>query len=227
MDAIHPTEYSTENVSKTKPKSKSMSESGKVIESYNERINEAEKHYNFEKVIEILNELEEKVPTSKVVKVSLGVAHLYIADYENSIKYFEASMKCAEEEIDYDCDFYMYAENTPEHYIKIAKDNLEFERYQRENFIPKPINNILYEDIWDSRFDGNGDVITDDVVAVVEAEYGFKLPESYVKLMKFQNGGVPKKCEYTVKYKDDKIANVSIDSFKEFGQYDLDNHIAN
>lgn len=35
---------------------------------------------------------------------------------------------------------------------------------------------------------------TDEIIRKTEAELGYKLPESYIYLMKQHNGGIPKKC---------------------------------
>ncbi len=41
-----------------------------------------------------------------------------------------------------------------------------------------------------------GEPITDAAIAAVERELGFKLPASYVDLMRFQNGGIPRRTCY-------------------------------
>lgn len=38
--------------------------------------------------------------------------------------------------------------------------------------------------------------LTEEVVAAVEREHGYKLPASYVELMKFQNGGTPRRTNH-------------------------------
>jgi hypothetical protein len=43
------------------------------------------------------------------------------------------------------------------------------------------------------------DYPTDEIIASVEYELGYKLPYSYIELMKSQNGGIPKKCAYPTK----------------------------
>ena len=51
---------------------------------------------------------------------------------------------------------------------------------------------------------------TDAVVATVERELGYRLPASYVELMRFQNGGIPRRTNHRTKertsWADDHIA---------------------
>lgn len=55
-----------------------------------------------------------------------------------------------------------------------------------------------------------GASLTHEVVATVERELGYKLPASYVELMKFQNGGIPRRTNHRTKeptsWADDHIA---------------------
>lgn len=44
-----------------------------------------------------------------------------------------------------------------------------------------------------------GAPLTDDVVAAVERELGYKLPASYVELMRYQNGGIPSRTNHRTK----------------------------
>jgi|SRR5690348_12650862 len=43
-----------------------------------------------------------------------------------------------------------------------------------------------------------GEPLTDDLVRSVEQELGYKLPGAYVELMRYQNGGIPKKTNHRV-----------------------------
>jgi len=55
-----------------------------------------------------------------------------------------------------------------------------------------------------------GAPLTDESVAAVERELGYKLPASYVGLMRFQNGGIPRRTNHRTKertsWSDDHIA---------------------
>ena len=51
-------------------------------------------------------------------------------------------------------------------------------------------------DFWDNSEYANeeyvGDSLTDEMVESVEGELGYKLPQTYIELMRCQNGGMPK-----------------------------------
>jgi hypothetical protein len=55
-----------------------------------------------------------------------------------------------------------------------------------------------------------GATLTDEIVAAVDRELGYKLPASYVELMKFQNGGIPRRTNHRTRertsWSDDHIA---------------------
>jgi hypothetical protein len=44
-----------------------------------------------------------------------------------------------------------------------------------------------------------GAPLTDEAIAAVEFRLGFKLPAAYVELMRFQNGGIPRKTNHRTK----------------------------
>ena len=55
-----------------------------------------------------------------------------------------------------------------------------------------------------------GGTLTDEAVAAVENELGYKLPASYVEMMRFQNGGIPRRTNHRTEerttWSDDHIA---------------------
>jgi hypothetical protein len=59
-----------------------------------------------------------------------------------------------------------------------------------------------------------GAPLTDEAVAAVERRLGFKLPAAYVELMRFQNGGIPRKTNHHTKerttWSEDHIAIMGI-----------------
>jgi hypothetical protein len=44
-----------------------------------------------------------------------------------------------------------------------------------------------------------GDLLTDETVVSVERKLGYTLPKAYIELMKYQNGGMPKKTNHRTK----------------------------
>lgn len=55
---------------------------------------------------------------------------------------------------------------------------------------------------------------TEELIASVESELGYKLPLSYIELMKNQNGGIPEKCSFPTQertsWADDHVAITAI-----------------
>jgi hypothetical protein len=70
-----------------------------------------------------------------------------------------------------------------------------------------------------------GAPLTDERVAAVERELGYKLPRSYVELMKYQNGGIPRERNHRTKertsWAEDHIAITGIFSIGREKSYSL------
>lgn len=66
---------------------------------------------------------------------------------------------------------------------------------------------------------------TDEVVAAVERELGYRLPASYVELMRFQNGGIPRRTNHRTRertsWAEDHIAIAGIYSIGREKRYSL------
>lgn len=75
-------------------------------------------------------------------------------------------------------------------------------------------NDIDLSDFWkDSKYSLKNYVsqsLTSELINSIEDELGYKLPNSYLELMKSQNGGIPKNCRFPTKeptsWADDHIA---------------------
>jgi len=69
---------------------------------------------------------------------------------------------------------------------------------KRENDMIKYFQDFDLKTFWDdceySLKEYVGEHPSDDLIDTVEQELGYKLPESYIELMKHQNGGIPKNC---------------------------------
>jgi hypothetical protein len=68
---------------------------------------------------------------------------------------------------------------------------------------PYPVTNIFEEgflaNFWDSSRSGaKGSSVTDEMLYEVEQKLGFKLPASYIELIRSQNGGCPRLTGYRV-----------------------------
>jgi hypothetical protein len=46
---------------------------------------------------------------------------------------------------------------------------------------------------------------TDEIIASVEEELGYKLPASYIELMRIRNGGMPRKTAFLCEAEDDEV----------------------
>ena len=59
-----------------------------------------------------------------------------------------------------------------------------------------PFADFDFEGFWDPSADAwreyTGAPLTDEAVAEVQRELGYRLPDSYVRFMRFQNGGIPR-----------------------------------
>ena len=93
----------------------------------------------------------------------------------------------------------------------------------------KVFTDFEIEDFWESSDYSLqqyvSDPPTDEVVALVERELGYKLPESYIELMRLQNGGIPRLTNHRTKeptsWSHDHIANHGIHGIGRDRRYSL------
>ena len=59
-------------------------------------------------------------------------------------------------------------------------------------------DNIDLNDFWDKKDDyyASQQPLSDELIHEIENKLGYKLPESYVRLLRIQNGGIPKNCMF-------------------------------
>lgn len=77
-----------------------------------------------------------------------------------------------------------------------------------------PLKDFDFDNFWEdsdyARDKYIDEAVTDELVASIEKELGYKLPLSYVTLMKHQNGGLPRNTNYPTtertNWADDHIA---------------------
>ncbi len=78
----------------------------------------------------------------------------------------------------------------------------------------KPFKNFNFSIFWDNSEYALKEYVSekpnDELIASIENELGYKLPESYIEMMKIQNGGIPINCCFPIKestsWADDHIA---------------------
>lgn len=80
---------------------------------------------------------------------------------------------------------------------KVARRGVPLKDRIRLWFKPKPFRKYDFTDFWDDSkyaFDTYTDeTLTNKIIKQVESELGYKLPKSYIHLMKQRNGGIPRK----------------------------------
>jgi hypothetical protein len=62
--------------------------------------------------------------------------------------------------------------------------------------------NFDVSNFWDTEpysLEYTSEPVTDKRIQATEKELGYKLPKSYIELMKVQNGGIPKNCCFPTK----------------------------
>ncbi|MWV42559.1 glucan biosynthesis protein [Paenibacillus sp. HJL G12] len=78
--------------------------------------------------------------------------------------------------------------------LRLAKKRASLEHGSAEEKVP--LSDMSLTDFWDdseySRKSYQSDPPTDELIISIEKELGYKLPSSYIQLMRQQNGGVPK-----------------------------------
>ncbi|GIP16158.1 hypothetical protein J40TS1_18000 [Paenibacillus montaniterrae] len=129
-----------------------------------------------------------------------GYAYANLAQYEQAVQAFaEANeLQPGDEDIE---DFLDYVRGKLERQeqnkqLSAAARARLLERQQASNgAAEQPFAHVDLSSFWEKSDYADKEYVlpypTDDVIAAVEKELGYKLPQSYIQLMRMQNGGIP------------------------------------
>ncbi|UIO42500.1 SMI1/KNR4 family protein [Brevibacillus brevis] len=151
----------------------------------------------YEEALNQLKKIAEAGQQDPVWHFRVGYALYYLKRYEEAAQAFRTSDKLET------------GNQNTESWLKWSSQKAEKQQRQELRMAAKraaavegsaseevPFSNMSLEDFWDdseyAKKAYQSDPPTDELIASIEEELGYKLPASYLALMKQQNGGIPK-----------------------------------
>lgn len=159
----------------------------------------------YEEALTLLRSVAEEGFADALWHFRTGYSCYYLNRYEEAIAAFEQAIRLDPSD-------------------ELARKLLRSSRTEAERLAAKPMSTRAYSevpfdqldfsDFWEdsdyAREEFVSDPPTDELIAEVEEELGYKLPASYIHLMKLQNGGIPRNTCFPTKeatsWADDHIA---------------------
>ncbi|MFC3747330.1 SMI1/KNR4 family protein [Paenibacillus sp. GCM10012306] len=142
----------------------------------------------YEEALQQFEKIREEGLEDALWHYRVGVSHYYLKQYDEARQAFEAADKLDPED----------------------EDTLEFLEWIREKTAKKPAKTpakssykpVDASNFWDDSEAALQEYVseppTDELIDSVEEQLVFKLPPSYVALMKLHNGGIPKNTSYPI-----------------------------
>lgn len=155
---------------------------------------------------EALYQLKNIAETGKLDPVwhyRIGFSLYHLKRYEEAVNAFHRSDQL--ETGDQSTQYFLRrsiqkAEKQKREQLRLAKkktSSLEIAEVEAKNI---PFSDMNLTDFWDdseyARTSYQSDLPTDELIESIEKELGYKLPSSYLQLMKQQNGGVPRNTNF-------------------------------
>ncbi|MNK35099.1 SMI1 / KNR4 family protein [compost metagenome] len=175
----------------------------------------------YEEALEQFAKIAEAGQQDPLWNYRVGYALYYLGRYEEAAKAFGTADKL--EPGDSDTLWLLQsslrkAEKQRRHEQRIAARRAAALENQGPDEDKAPFSDMSLSDFWEdsdyARKSYVSDPPTDELIASVEEELGYKLPASYIALMKQQNGGIPKNTcfptEEATSWAEDHIAITSI-----------------
>lgn len=174
----------------------------------------------YDEALSQLEKIAEAGRQDSVWHFRVGYAYFYLRRYEEAVQAFAISDKLEPGN-----------ENT-EYFLQMSRHKWEKQQKQEQRLAAKkaakeagrssmdtvPFSDEFLSDFWEkseyARQEYVSEPPTDELIASIEEELGYKLPASYIALMKHQNGGIPKNTcfptEEPTSWAEDHIAITSI-----------------
>ncbi|QTD41524.1 SMI1/KNR4 family protein [Sporosarcina sp. Te-1] len=161
----------------------------------------------------------------------VGFALYYLKRYEEAVQAFCKSVQL--EPGNQHTEYYLRrsthkAEKQKREELRIAKKKASLER-SGSALEKAAFSDAFLADFWEdseyAREDYQSEPLTDELINSIEQELGYKLPSSYIQLMKHQNGGVPKNTNFPTEeptsWAEDHIAITGISGISREKSYSL------
>lgn len=185
----------------------------------------------YEEALEQFARTAEEGKTDPVWHYRVGYAYFYMSRYEEAAESFRISneLEPDEDTLELLNLSLSQAERERRQEQKAREARERVLRRQAEGGTAEPFAGFDLSDFWeDSTYARDQHVdepLTDELLASVEAELGYKLPASYIALMKTQNGGIPKNTNFptdeATSWSEDHIAITSISGIGRRKSYSL------
>ncbi|MBB4825908.1 tetratricopeptide (TPR) repeat protein [Sporosarcina luteola] len=177
------------------------------------------------------NRISEEGEQDPLWHYRVGFALYYLKRYEEAVQAFRKSdqLQPGDQHTEYYLNQSIYrAEKQKKEELRLAKKKASL-KCSGPALETVAFSDAFLADFWEdsdyAREEYQSEPVTDELITSIEQELGYKLPSSYIQLMKHQNGGVPKNTNFPTEeptsWAEDHIAITGISGISREKSYSL------